>query len=285
MLVKAKKNHPMKSLLALSALTIALSASNSLAAANKSTQDSSKSDFKQSVTGTLDISRSTSLYDKKDGSREDGADLVAKLNFAITPNYVLILQGGYSEDLKNSEKSDFSDTSFVLARKKTLLGKYISFAPTTTLIAPTSKKSHTQDNLIAGARIGGVFAMNPEIDPNAALSLSLSGGQNFHTYDTSINGAVLNKYSFTQTLTAGYSWGDFSAGFVFIHKNAWTYQGTLLEAFEHSEELGYAINERYSLALGHTNAGSALKANGLTNNISLVNEDSSLAYITLTVNF
>jgi hypothetical protein len=143
--------------------------------------------------------------------------------------------------------------------------------------------SHTVQNLEGGVRAGASFSLNPVINPNLVLAFSLSGGQNFHQYDTDINGNVLNKYVLSQTAVAGYNIGNFSLSGIFTHINAWSYQGTLKEAFEHYEELGYSVNNNFALAVGHTNSGSVLKANGTDSNIAFINENTSMVYGSLTV--
>lgn len=237
------------------------------------------------VSGSFAVYRNTSLYDFQDGTRRDSADYVLKMGLKITPDYSLSVQGGYSQDLHHSEYDDFGDTSVSLGRKAIPLGLYVLLSPSITAIVPTSKMSHTVQNLESAYRVGASFSLNPVVNPNLVLGLGLSGGQNFHQYDTDINGNVLNQYSFNQTLIAGYNLGNFSLSAIYIHKNAWTYQHTLKEAFEHYEEIGYGVNNSLAVAIGHSNGGSALKANGSDSNLALINENDSMVYGALTLMF
>jgi hypothetical protein len=64
----------------------------------------------------------------------------------------------------------------------------------------------------------------------------------------------------------------------FIHRHSFAYDGYVGQSFEHTEELEYSIFPKWKVALGHTNAGSWLRANMQETNLKLFNEDDSLVY-------
>jgi hypothetical protein len=93
-------------------------------------------------------------------------------------------------------------------------------------------------------------------------------------------------YSSSQTLALSYEWPvGISISATLVHRNALTYQSNIRESFEISEELGYEINKTFSVAVGHTNSGNALKANGVDSNIQLMDENSSMVYASGTMSF
>lgn len=244
------------------------------------------------LSGFIQLSRSTSLYDFHDGTRGDGMDYSARLNMAFSKNYTFRLEGAYSQDLNNADSSDplandFSDTSLSLIHQPVALGKLFLLGYSAGLVAPTSKNSRTLQNLQGGASGSLMIMVNPD---RLISGLTLVGGlslrKNFHQYDTAINGSVNTAYSSSQTFSIGYDWASgvgISASF--IHKNGLTYQNNIKEAFEHNEELGYTINKTFAVAVGHTNAGNALKENGSDSNLALINDNTSLVYASLTTNF
>lgn len=246
-------------------------------------QDDGSEQNKQSLFTSFSLYRNTSLYDHEDGTRRDSMDYVLKLSLRINKDYGLSVSGGYSQDLNDSTSNDFGDTSLSLTKSPINLGSYVQMSNSVSFIAPTSKMSHTVQNSEGAARLGANFSMNPVLNPNLVLAVSLSGGQNFQQYDTDINGNVLNKYVLSQTFVAGYNIGNFSLSGIFTHINAWSYQSNMKEAFEHYEELGYGVNNNFALAVGHTNSGSVLKANGSDSNIAFINENTSMVYGSLTV--
>ncbi len=236
------------------------------------------------VSGSFAIDRATSLNDFKDGTRQDGIDYILNLGLNLSKTYNLSLRSGFSQDLHDSQKDDFADSIFSLNHATYSWGRYLQISPSVAAIAPTSKSSSQVENLQGAGRLGATFSLNPLINPQLALGLTLSGGQNFHAYETDINGAVLNKYAFRQTFAVGYSWGPFALSGTFIHKNGVTYQNNLTEAFEHVEEASYTY-KKYSFALGHTNKGAAFKENGSDSNYALINENDSVVYGALTFIF
>ncbi len=290
-----KKTKKALSPISTSASATSIVASNALLNTSKNSVSTTSKDFSKDIeralapqsafSGSLGATRGTNLIDHQDGSRGDSMDYELNMVYKLSKNFGLSVKSGYSQDLKDSEANDFTDTSLSLSKSPIELGHYVMASPSTTIILATSKKSRIMQNLKSGIRVGTSFALNPTVNPNLSLAVSISGGQNFHDFDTDINGKVLNKYSFSQSLSLGYAFGDFSISTIFIHKNGWSYQNNMSEAFEHAQELGYKINERFSTALGHTNSGAALKANGEDSNFALINENSSIVYGTLTLAF
>lgn len=239
----------------------------------------------KSYSGSVGVTRSTNMIDHQDGTRGDALDYELNYAYQVSKNYGVSMKAGYSQNLKDSEGNDFTDTSATLSKSAIELGRFVMARPNAAIIIATSKKSRFQQNLEGGLRVGTSFALNPLVNPDLSLGVSISGGQNFHEFDTNINGKVLSRYSFTQSFSIDYAIGDFSISGVFIHRNGWSYQNNMSESFEHAQEIGYKINSVFSTALGHTNSGSALKANGEDSNFALINENSSIVYGTLTLAF
>ena len=133
--------------------------------------------------------------------------------------------------------------------------------------------------------------MSLSADPKALIAgLGIVGtasiSRNFHQYETDINGKVLSQYSSTQSLALSYEWPvGVGVSATFIHRNGLTYQNNIRESFELTEELGYEITKVFSVAIGHSNSGNALKPNGVDSNIQIVDEDASIVYASGTVSF
>jgi hypothetical protein len=231
----------------------------------------------------LEVSRNTSLIDYKDGSRSDG------LEIAVVPS-VKAFNGkisatlAYSQNLRNQysqTENDFADVPVSYAFKAIPLGfMKTNFVYSLTALIPVSKSSRIKDELqtALSGRVG--FSMAPEGNGFKA-SAGITLGRNFHAFEEDINGAVLNKYSSNQNLNLGYLLNDWSASLSFVNRSRQTYKGNTKSSFELTEEIGYSVSDNFSLALGHTNAGSTLKANGLDSNIVLIDENSSMIYGTI----
>ena len=237
--------------------------------------------------GFVQLARSTSLYDFQDGTRKDGMDYVARFNLNLSKQYLVRVDGSFSQDLNNSDNNDVSDTYISFVRNPSPVGRWVMLGYSLGAVAPTSKDSHTRQNLEGATSAAMIAMINPDrLIPGFAVVGGISIRKNFHSYDTDINGNVNTEYSSAQSISVGY---DFASGISlsaqFVHKNGLTYQNNILESFEHSEEIDYGINQNVAIAIGHTNAGSVLKANGVDSNIALIDENASLVYASLTVAF
>lgn len=241
------------------------------------------------------VSRSTSLVDHKDGTRTDSIDYgfmpVLKMPVGSISSRII-----YSQNLNDQSpsESDFSDIPVTFAfnsfKTKAFKDAAIRLTPTITAIAPVSKTSVKKDQLQTALISGLSFGFIPSVTNfnsgyGWSLGASISFGRNFHAYEEDINGSVLNQYSSNQTLNALYKYRNWRINVEFNHLNRWSYQNNLKEAFEHSEEVAYDFTANFSLALGHTNAGSALKANGVDSNYNLINENDSKVYGQIAVSF
>jgi hypothetical protein len=153
-----------------------------------------------------------------------------------------------------------------------------------TAVAPVSKPSTKRDQLQTSLSAKIKLSTAPKEDGFSG-SVSVSAGRNFHAYEEDINGSVLNQYSSNQTLSLGYGYDKFSISLDYINRTRWTYQGNIKSAFELDEELGYDINKTFNVAVGHSNTGSTLKANGTDSNIDFYNENSSVVYASLTLSY
>ena len=260
-----------------------------------------KSDGEPQVGIALQISRGTSLYDHQDGSRSDSMDYLAmphmKLGFGTVKAKIV-----YSQNLREdgntydgtTAASDWGDVSVTVAKNPyKWMWSYpymITLTPFVSGVIPASQNSLKRDELKTAVSAGVSFGVipdgiAPESDGFWSFAIGVTAGRNIHAYDTDINGKVLNRYSSNQTLNFSYNYKAFSFGIEFINKSRWTYQGNVKNAFEHSQEVGYNFTENVSLAIGHTNGGNALKANGIDSNLELVNENDSSVYATLGLSF
>lgn len=236
------------------------------------------------------ITRSSSLIDFQDGSRSDSMDYMVSPSLKVSfGTFSTVL--AYSQDLRNvydKRASDWADIPLSFAFKPTTwkmndsFNGRITYSLTATI--PNSQTSVKKDQLQTSlsGKIG--FALTPATE-GFSVAVGISAGRNFHAYEEDINGSVLNQYSSNQNLSLGYSIGDWSVGADFVNRTRWTYKGNTKSAFEISEEIGYSINDNFSAAIGHSNAGSTLKANGTDSNIDIYNENTSMVYGTLGLSY
>lgn len=298
----------MKAVIYLFFKTVLLLASANVAFANSSakTQGNTKAQSKTKVSTPASqpapssfgmmasISRSTSMVDFEDGTRSDSMDYLFRPSGRFSTG-TLSLSIGYTQDLRDDSEtaSDWSDASLTWAFKPIPFGSTQPSSRKTqnarinysvSALIPVSKNSRIRDQL-QGALSGAVgFSVTP-IDNGFSYGARVTAGRNFHPYSENINGSVLNQYSSNQGVNVGYTYGNWDLSVSFTNMTRWTYQGNTRSVFDLSEELSYAVNQSFSLAVGHTNSGSNLRPNGMDSNISLFNENSSIIYGTLSATY
>lgn len=241
------------------------------------------------------IARSASLYDHKDGTAKAGVDYLVspRLKTSLGTMKAAI---SYSQDVKDEseEASSFNDIPLsvsLTSNKWQWSAPYVlTLTPYASIVLPVSKTSTKRDQLQTSISVGASFGIIPDgIAPKKngawSLAIALSAGQNVHTYETNIIGQVLNHYLSNQSINLGYGYKDFSFSAEFINKSRWTYNGNSKNSFEHTEEIGYGINDHLNVAIGHSNTGSALKSNSVDSNLSLVNENDSMIYVSMGLAF
>jgi hypothetical protein len=245
---------------------------------------------------TVEVSRSTGLYDFKDGSRSDGLDLLFAPSLK-TPIGNFSVKESYSKDLRNEESTSngFSDATVGYNNGSfdwEWSAPYVlTLRPSLSVVIPVSNISVKKTQLQTAVSGSLSFGIRPDGLASVRggawnVGLSISAGRNFHAYEEDINGVVLNKYSSNQGVSIGYTISDLSFSFDYMNRSRWTYQGNIKQSFVISEEISYAINDNFYVSAGHTNdAGSVLKANGFESNIQIIDENNSGVYLTLGSSF
>ena len=244
---------------------------------------------------TVLVSRGTSLYDFQDGTRKDASDYMIIPTLAMSYG-TFSSKISYSQDLHDNSPgtSDWNDSSVTFALKpiqwQWAPPYIITMTPTISIIIPLNERTIKRDQLQTALSSGISFGISPDGIAQARdgawnFALGLTAGRAFHSYDVDINGSALNKYSSNQTLNLGYTYKSISLSTEYIHKTRWTYQNNVRDSFEWSQEIGYSITENFSVAAGHSNGGSGLKANATESNFSLVNDNDSTVYGQLAVSF
>ena len=238
--------------------------------------------------------RGSSLYDFQDGSKKDSMD------YLFIPSYKMAIGSVsakiiYSQDLRNDspEASGLNDGTITFVKspiKWEWSSPYIlTLTPTLTAVVPLSKNSIQRDQLQTAIIAGVSFGIIPDgiaKDNGWSLAIGFTAGRNFHQYQESLDGSVvLNRYSSNQTLNLGYAYKDFNVGIEYVHKSRFTYLNNTKDSFELSQEIGYSINDNLSAAIGHSNTGAGLKADGSEANFNVINENDSTVYAQLGISF
>ncbi len=246
--------------------------------------------------GSFEISRSTALYNFRDGSHADGLDLQF-VPVLMTPIGSFSLKETYSRNLHNDNdvNAGFSDAAVTYGFGSMdwdwSTPYVLTLSPSATVIIPISEISVKKNQLqtaIAGGLSLGIRPDNVGENQSAGwtFSIAATAGRSFHAFEEDINGAVLNKYSSNQSVSLGYKISDFNFVFNYTNRSRWTYQNKIKQSFVMSQEIAYSINENFNVSVGHTNdVASILKANGFESNLQIIDENNSGVYLSLGAGF
>lgn len=239
----------------------------------------------QAFHASLNAQRSRSMVDFRDGSLKESNDFQMIASLSLSPKWTTALTATYSQDTKDPEGSDLEDVIVSVAHAPWSLTNSLNFSTALVGLVPASKASSVQTFRGAGGVSFGL-SLKPAVMPTGlTLSVGASVVRLSHEYETSIGGKMNNAWSSRQNLLTSYTYKKATAAVVFYHTNAWSYQNTMKEAYQHAEELSYAITENFSMSLGHTLAGPALKPNGIDSNVALMDENKSIVYAGMTVSY
>lgn len=283
-----KAIHPFISLIVILLSASLASANNNNSVAVTSTTSIQKPKQKgNSWSGFVNISQSRSMIDFQDGTRYDGRSLAARLNYKLNDKFNVRADGNYSQDLNYPERNDFGNLGLNLSRTPWNEGSTFLLGYRVGLSLPTSKDASVRQSLLTSASGALNISINPaRLAPGLGVASSISFGRNFHKFDTALDGRVNTQYSSVQTLSISYSFlSGISLSAENVHRNTWSYQNVMRDAFELSQEISYTFNPNWIGALGHSNSGNTLRANGTDSNIQITDENSSIIYASFTALF
>jgi hypothetical protein len=257
---------------------------------------SSNKKDKKIVSGGIEVSRSTSLYNFQDGTKSDDISLSLAATLTTDIGKFSFLES-YAKDLNNEEstRDGFSDLAISYSNGAIdwdWSPPYVlTMTPSVKVILPISEVSVKRDQLQTAVSGGLSFGIRPDSlgaqqDGAWNTTVSVTAGRSFHTYKENIHGDILNLYSSNQGLTLGYTISDFGFTFNYTNMSRWTYDGNIKQFYVMSQEISYSINEQFNMAIGHTNAlVSVLKQNGFESNVQVIDENNSAVYLNLGATF
>lgn len=248
----------------------------------------------KNFSGTFEVSRSSSLYDLKNGNKYDGMDYLVSIAYKLGLG-TLSTGLSYTQNLNenDSENSTINDSHLKYSLESQSyeidsIASDMDWGSSLSAIVPISNKSRDVDQLQTAVILSTnltFIVSNKSALKGFGLGLGISAGQNFHSFETDKNGNFLNKNSSNQSISLIYSLKKIRFLFSYANKIRWAYQGDTRNSFEFSQDVTYSFLDSWSASAGHTNSGSSLKPNGIDSNLSVIDEDNSIVYVGLAYSF
>jgi len=242
----------------------------------------------QWITGNVAFAHSQNLVDRKDGSMQASELVLAMINTQLNPNWGVTTRLAYSRDLKNSEslQDGFSDLSFLIRKRPNPLASWLIGGPIFSVVVPVSELSTRFQDSQGSLGASYLMMFTPgTLATGFDLGVVAGVSRNFHRFEEDESGNVLNEYGMRETIFGSYSFGNFNLSADLTFHHARNYRGRITQAYEHSQEIGYAITSHWALTVGHSNGGSWFRPNGQDSNFRLINENDSTFYATTSLRF
>jgi hypothetical protein len=254
---------------------------------NKNTTNNDLNNSKTSKFGLLaEIDQSLNMV-----SHKDGKDF-STLDFGVYPwvsyeNLVKIKFGiDGTQNQKDSEKSQINSGFIGLSSFPLLSDHTFQLTPSVTASLPVNKNQIDRQSLQWAGSLGLAVSLNEKYLPkNLSTGVSFGFGKYFYNYSTSTAGDVNTDYSLRQVLYGNYTANKWFSLYAEIqHASIINFESHTNETFNNKEEFVFYFIKNLSILFGHTNGGSILKADGISNNLAVVNENTSIVYFGLRTN-
>lgn len=243
---------------------------------------------KEPLSLDLSLETATNLLERSDAGSSASSSLETVITKKWNSKNASTLTASIDKSWNDEQELTFSNTALRYIHGPYALNRDLSLTFDGFATLPTSKASHVDESLLVG------FALRPNLKIDLskrllnglAIYLRTSVTRNIHEYTVSASGKSNPQYVWTNRIDLEYQMTKkFGILFVGSASNLWTYEGNLYQNFRALQELSYSPLENLSIALGHRNEGSQIKANGETSNISVFNSRASVVYSGLSYTF
>lgn len=206
--------------------------------------------------------------------REESMDITLAPAFKLNESLKLSGRLVFSKENTGSQETQVSDTSIGLALKGYALSPQVRTLHSLSVIIPSSYKSREDDRLQSAVGISnGLHYSSPLLDVTYRLGFT----ELFHEYNVNAAGSANVQRSLSNSLNLVLKATEkFYISTLGVYRVGRTYGNKERSSFEVHADLNYDVMDKMTLNLGTSNAGQALKANGVTSNISAYDEDKAV---------
>lgn len=196
---------------------------------------------------------------------------ILKINERLTST----VDTSFNQESTEDRQILISDFIIGLAIKGMALSEKLKTVHSLSGLVPTSESTIKTERLKTSisAQNGLSWQMHPKFSTTYRLGLT----KNFHEFNVNADGRANIEYRLAHRLDLKLNVTDaFYATAMGSYRIGRTYEGNERYGFQFAADLNYDLNANWSINLGTSNEGSALKPNGVDSNISLFDENTSV---------
>lgn len=246
-----------------------------------STSQAQSQGFLSRVSLDSSLEHSQRVAKDEKSKREGSLDLSLGVGYKINPTFRLSVRTYLSKPNTESQETEISNTQLGLGISGFDLNSNIRTIHSVAGVLPTSVKSREQDRLRGGVSVSNGLRYQGSI---TMVQYLLGITENFHEFNVNALGSPNVQITLSNTLTMRIQLpNQFSLSAVGVYSSGRTYGNKERSSFQVHGDLNYDVTDKVTLNLGTSNAGQALKSNGVDSNISAFDEDSAVIRAGLTI--
>jgi hypothetical protein len=226
----------------------------------------------------LSLITKSSLHKTDDLDRSGTTALWFGPSVALTEKLEVAGLVVYTRDFEDrAEPNAISNAKLMLSHTPIPLMLNLKFKPLAAIRLPTNREAREDDRLRMGFSIEPALVLETR---RLTTSYRLLIAKNIHDETLDREGSPNIEWNYSHLLKLSYKLTErvsFSVGGEHIASK--TYRNFDRSKFDVSEEINVDAGQGFSIDLGHSNSGDALKPNLNDSNIALYNDQSSVLYL------
>lgn len=228
----------------------------------------------------LDLSLYASSDLEKEASTTVNRSTTLELNatYDLNKDYTLGLLQELSQALAGAQDLTASNTVLSISKSAYKFDNQLSLAPKFKVYLPTNEEDRDSDSL-QGAMAASLSLIKKTQVASLPTQLSLAAEalKNSHQFETTAASEANLSYRGRISAIAELNLSQ-KAKFILAsyYQAGRTYQNALRSAFYLAQELDYEFSENFTGFLTHENGGDALRANGRSSNVSIIDDRASV---------
>lgn len=228
---------------------------------------------------------SSNLHPAGTINHQASMDAILEPQLPISDSLKLVGKIWGTQALTGERKTDMQDVTLgATLRKPLVISSALGYLPSISTLFPASYASREEASL----RLAVGMTHRLILKAADILNLSYRAGltRYFFEFSTAASGSANPEWRLLHRGDLEWSISDrLKLAIAGIVSSYWSYEGNPWTSFEGVQELSFQWSEQVSLAMGHSNSGSAFKPNGVDSNVALFDNESSTVYGGVTVSF
>lgn len=229
----------------------------------------------------LGLEAASNFYSEESPDRQTGTSFTLGPSYKFRNGIGLASETTIDRDEVKAGETKVSNTAISLSKSLGYLVPAIEAKVALGGVAPTNADDRKEKSYQGGASIGGQLVGTFKY---VVLTYKLKLSRNFHGYTHAADGSSNIQYGLSNTLVADIdflkTWTLSLSG---VSKAGWVYQGSNRQTYGNEISLSNQITKEISISAGLRNEGSAFKSDGVTNNVKILDNNTTMFFASLNI--